>query len=64
MRPPANSQSLSRAELSLSPSLACALAVTAALTWLGTAGAEYLPSLFVDQTRETPFLQYWPVRCG
>jgi signal transduction histidine kinase len=34
------------------------LAVTAALTWLGTAGAEYLPSLFVDQTRETPFLQY------
>jgi signal transduction histidine kinase len=34
------------------------LAVTAALTWLGTAGAEYLPSLFVDQTQETPFLQY------
>jgi signal transduction histidine kinase len=38
--------------------IACALAVTGALTWLGTAGAEYLPSLFVDQTRETPFLQY------
>jgi signal transduction histidine kinase len=38
--------------------IACVLAVTAALTWLGTAGAEYLPSLFVDQTRETPFLQY------
>jgi signal transduction histidine kinase len=38
--------------------IACALAVTAALTWLGTAGAEYLPSLFIDQTRETPFLQY------
>jgi len=38
--------------------IACALAVTAALTWLGTAGAEYLPSLFFDQTRETPFLQY------
>ncbi len=38
--------------------IACVLAVAAALTWLGTAGAEYLPSLFVDQTRETPFLQY------
>jgi signal transduction histidine kinase len=38
--------------------IACVLAVTTALTWLGTAGAEYLPSLFVDQTRETPFLQY------
>jgi signal transduction histidine kinase len=38
--------------------IACVLAVTAALTWLGTAGAEYLPSLFVDQTKETPFLQY------
>ena len=38
--------------------VACVLTVTAALTWLGTAGAEYLPSLFVDQTRMTPFLQY------
>jgi signal transduction histidine kinase len=37
--------------------IACILAVTAALTWLGTAGAEYLPSLFIDQTRQTPFLQ-------
>jgi signal transduction histidine kinase len=38
--------------------IACVLAVTAALTWFGTAGAEYLPSLFVDQTTETRFLQY------
>ncbi|SIO51795.1 His Kinase A (phospho-acceptor) domain-containing protein [Bradyrhizobium erythrophlei] len=38
--------------------IACVLAVTAALTWLGTAGAEYLPSLFVDQTTQTAFLQY------
>jgi signal transduction histidine kinase len=37
--------------------IACVLAVTGGLTWLGTAGAEYLPSLFVDTTRETPFLQ-------
>ena len=32
--------------------------MTAGLTWLGTAGAEYLPSLFVDQTQQTPFTQY------
>ena len=38
--------------------IACVLAVAAALTWLGTGGAEYLPSLFVDQTTETAFLQY------
>ena len=38
--------------------IASVLAVTTALTWLGTAGAEYMPSLFVDQTSETPFLQY------
>jgi signal transduction histidine kinase len=38
--------------------IAGTLAVAAALTWLGTAGAEYLPGLFADQTRETPFLQY------
>ena len=44
--------------------IACALAVTAALTWLGTAGAEYLPSLFVDQTRQTPSFNTWPERCG
>ena len=31
--------------------------MTAALTWLGTGGAEYLPSLFVDQVRQTPFVQ-------
>ena len=35
--------------------IACVLAVTAGLTWLGTAGSEYLPALFVDQTRQTSF---------
>jgi signal transduction histidine kinase len=38
--------------------VACVLAMTAALTWLGTAGAEHLPSLLVDRTRQTPFNQY------
>ena len=37
--------------------VACVLAVTAALTWLGTGGAEYLPTLFVDQITQTPFVQ-------
>ena len=35
--------------------VACVLAVTAGLSWLGTASPEYLPSLFVDQTQQTPF---------
>ena len=35
--------------------IACVFAVTAGLTWLGTAGSEYLPALFVDQTRQTSF---------
>jgi signal transduction histidine kinase len=38
--------------------VACVLAMTAALTWLGTAGVEHLPSLLVDRTRQTPFNQY------
>ena len=38
--------------------IACVLAVTAGLTWLATASPEYLPSLFVDKTRMTPFNQY------
>jgi signal transduction histidine kinase len=33
------------------------LAVTAGLTWLGTAGATYLPALFTDTMRQTPFVQ-------
>ena len=39
--------------------IACALALTAVLAWLGTAGSEYLPTLFVDRTRQTPFVQYF-----
>ena len=42
----------------IASTVGCVLAVTAALAWLGTGGAEYLPSLFFDQTRQTPFLQY------
>ena len=37
--------------------VACVLALTAALTWLGTTGSEYLPTLFVDRTHQTSFVQ-------
>ena len=37
--------------------VACVLALTAALTWLGTAGSAYLPTLFFDRTHQTPFVQ-------
>ena len=35
--------------------IVCVLAVTAGLTWLVTAGSEYLPSLYIDATRRPPF---------
>ena len=34
------------------------LAVTAALTWMVTAGAKYLPAMFVDGTRQAPITSY------
>ena len=41
----------------IATTIVCVLAMTAGLAWLGTAGSEYLPSLFFDTTRMTPFLQ-------
>jgi signal transduction histidine kinase len=38
--------------------IACAIALTAGLTWLGTAGARYLPSLLIDTTRQASLNQY------
>ncbi len=38
--------------------IACALAVTAGLTLLATAGGNYLPNLLVDVTRQAPLNQY------
>ena len=37
--------------------IACVLAATAGLTWVVAAG--YLPSLYIDATRQTPFVQYF-----
>ena len=38
--------------------IVCALAVTTVLTWLGTAGNGYLPSLYVGTTRQATSNQY------
>jgi signal transduction histidine kinase len=38
--------------------IACALALTAGLTWTVTAGAQFLPSLFVDRIRQAPITNY------
>lgn len=38
--------------------LACVVALTAGLTWAVTAGAGYLPSLFVNSTTQAPFTNY------
>jgi len=38
--------------------IACALAVTAGLTWVGTAGNGYLPSLYVGTTQQASSNQY------
>jgi signal transduction histidine kinase len=39
--------------------IACTLVLTAGLTWAVTAGARYLPNLFVDQTRQAPITSYF-----
>jgi hypothetical protein len=36
----------------------CVLALTAGLTWAVTAGAEYLPNIFVNTTKQAPFASY------
>jgi signal transduction histidine kinase len=39
-------------------SIACVLTATAGLTWIATAGAGYLPSLYESATRQTRFAHY------
>jgi signal transduction histidine kinase len=38
--------------------IVCVLTLTTALTWMATGGAGYLPYIFVDRTRQTPFTSY------
>ena len=44
--------------------VACVLAVAAGLTWIVAVGTEYLPTLFVDQTRQLPSFKTCLARCG
>lgn len=46
------------ARVTIGITIASVLAVTAALTWMVTGGAKYLPNMFVDATRQTPFTSY------
>jgi signal transduction histidine kinase len=36
----------------------CVLALTTGLTWAVTAGAEYLPNIFINTTKQAPFASY------
>jgi signal transduction histidine kinase len=46
------------ATVTMAITVTCILAATAGLTWLATAGAGYLPSLYVDVNRQTPLANH------
>jgi signal transduction histidine kinase len=58
-RPPANDPPGRSTKATIAITIACTLVLTAGLTWAVTAGARYLPSLFVDQTRQAPITSYF-----
>jgi signal transduction histidine kinase len=57
-RPRANDPLGGSTKAAIAITIACALVLTAGLTWAVTAGARYLPSLFVDQIRQAPITSY------
>ena len=58
-RPRANDPPGRSTKATIAITIACTLVLTAGLTWAVTAGARYLPSLFVDQTRQAPITSYF-----
>ena len=58
-RPRANDPPGRSTKATIAITIACTLVLTAGLTWAVTAGARYLPSLFVDQTRQAPIASYF-----
>ena len=58
-RPRANDPPGRPTKATIAITIACTLVLTAGLTWAVTAGARYLPSLFVDQTRQAPITSYF-----
>ena len=57
-RPQVNDQLGRSTKATIAITIACTLVLTAGLTWAVTAGARYLPSLFVDQMRQAPITSY------
>jgi signal transduction histidine kinase len=47
-----------RTRATIGITIACVLAVTVGLTWAVTAGAAYLPKIFVNTTQQAPFASY------
>ena len=58
-RPRANDPPGRSTKVTIAITIACTLVLTAGLTWAVTAGARYLPSLFVDQLRQAPIASYF-----
>jgi signal transduction histidine kinase len=58
-RPRANDPPGRSTKATIAITIACTLVLTAGLTWAVTAGARYLPGLFVDQTRQAPTASYF-----
>ncbi|MGA7532039.1 MAG: MASE4 domain-containing protein, partial [Pseudolabrys sp.] len=58
-RPRANDLPGRSTKATIAITIACTLVLTAGLTWAVTAGARYLPNLFVDQTRQAPVTSYF-----
>ena len=58
-RPRANDPLGRSTKATIAITIACTLVLTAGLTWAVTAGARYLPSLFVDQMRQAPIASYF-----
>ena len=58
-RPRANDPPGRSTKATIAITIACTLVLTAGLTWAVTAGARYLPNLFVDQTRQAPITSYF-----
>jgi signal transduction histidine kinase len=58
-RPRANDPPGRSTRATIAITIACTLVLTAGLTWVVTAGARHLPSLFVDQTRQAAITSYF-----
>ncbi len=54
----AKSANVSGISAAIRIAVTCVLALTVGLTWAVTAGAEYLPNIFISTTKQAPFASY------